>query len=55
MQIVYGNITIFSRLKARFRLEIEIGLEFNQLEEREPISSLMNFFWLIKIQYNLNL
>jgi len=29
--------------KARIRLEIEIELEFNQLEERKPISSLVNF------------
>jgi len=29
--------------KARIRLEIEIGLEFNQLEERKSISSLVNF------------
>jgi len=31
--------------KARIRLKIEneIGLEFNQLEERKPISSLVNF------------
>jgi len=31
------------RLYARIRLEIEIGLEFNQLEERKSISSLVNF------------
>jgi len=29
--------------EARIRLEIEIELEFNQLEERKPISRLVNF------------
>jgi len=29
--------------KARIRLEIEIGLEFNQSEGRKPILSLVNF------------
>jgi len=29
--------------QARIRLEIEIGLVFNQSEERKPISSLVNF------------
>jgi len=27
----------------RQKIEIKIGLEFNQLEERKPISSLVNF------------
>jgi len=27
----------------RLEIEIEIGLEFNQSEERKPISSLVNF------------
>jgi len=29
--------------QVRIKLEIEIGLEFNQSEERKPISSLVNF------------
>jgi len=31
------------KCKARIRLEIEIGVEFNQSEERKLISSLVNF------------
>jgi len=39
------NIDTIQPYKARIRLEIEteIGLEFNQSEERKPISSLVNF------------
>jgi len=34
-----------NRIKARIRLkiEIEIGLKFNQSKERKPITSLVNF------------
>jgi len=40
---------------SRIGLEIgiEIKLEFNQSEERKPISSLVNFA-LVKIQFNFN-
>jgi len=36
---------MYTHTKARIRLEIEfeIGLVFNQSEERKPISSLVNF------------
>jgi len=34
---------IFCKTRIRLEIEIEIGLEFNQSEERKPISSLMNF------------
>jgi len=31
------------KARIRLKIEIEIGLEFNQPEERKPISSLVNF------------
>jgi len=49
---------VINATEARIRLEIEIGLEFNQSEERkfQKISSLMNLeFCLIIFQSNLNL
>jgi len=35
----YYYISVLKSNKARIRLKIEIGLEFNQSEERKPISS----------------
>jgi len=35
--------TALEKSSIRLEIEIEIGLEFNQLEERKPISSLVNF------------
>jgi len=32
-----------NKARIRLKIEIEIGLKFNQSKERKPISSLMNF------------
>jgi len=47
-------VICFTCIKAHIRLEIEIeiGLEFNQSEERKPISSLVKFALID--QTNLN-
>jgi len=36
-------LNVICKARIRLEIEIEIGLEFNQLKERRPISSLMNF------------
>jgi len=36
-------IGMCAKARIRLKVEIEIGLKFNQSEERKPISSLINF------------
>jgi len=36
-------LNVIYKARTRLKIEIEIGLEFNQSEERKPISSLVNF------------
>jgi len=46
-------LNVICKARIRLEIEIEIGLEFNQSEERKSISNLVNF-GLVKIQSNLN-
>jgi len=44
-------LNVICKARIRLEIEIEIGLEFNQLEEeRKPISSLVNFALIDLIQ-----
>jgi len=45
----------FHKAHIRLKIEIEIGLKFNQSKERKPISSLVNFALIGQNQFNLNL